>query len=84
MDSLRNIAYNTVHVSSFLEEVYQIVTGIIFCWYRSEPLSAKEVNVLSHRTTSHLLVRRAALDPADGERSGKRKKLGRPTLCQGL
>ena len=46
-----------------------------FCLPRRVPVSANDMRVLSLRTTSHQQVMRADTEPAEGERSGKRKIL---------
>ena len=49
------------------------MTGKIFWRPRIEPVSAKNVKVLSPRRVSQFLISSTALDPVEGGRSGKRK-----------
>ena len=70
--SPRNKGQNRAQSSSWNSASSQHTMVATFCFPISRLMSVKEVKVLPPKIASHFRVRRAASDPAEGERSGNK------------
>ena len=67
--------HKTVHASICFQAASKILMGTTLFFPNRVPVSAKEVDVLYPKTVSQRRIRRDALEPVEGESSGKSNTL---------